>query len=397
MEIRQLRADEFEERMALSQYAFQFQVPPEQMEFHRSRYNPDQVWGAFDDQGEMLSSLFIIPFETWIQGRKLAMGGLAGVATWPEARRLGCVNRLLTHSLETMRTNGQTISMLHPFEFYFYHKYGWEFTVERKQYTIETSRLPSRKETPGQVKRMPKPDIELLNHVYTAYASRYDGMLVRTSSWWEDKVLKKQGAFAVYYSEEGTPEGYVHYGVEDRKLTVHDWVSTTEVSRVALWTFIGNHDSMIKEVTLLAPIDDPLPFFLPNPRIKQEIIPYFMSRIVDAEAFTRLYAWNSGAQEESIVLSLSDAHAPWNNGTYRLVWNEVGEGRLERLEGAESEQAVSGGSAITCNIQALTAMLVGNRKPSLLYETGRINGPKRDVELLERRITGRTPFLMDFF
>ncbi len=54
------------------------------------------------------------------------MGGVAGVATYPEYRRSGYVKELLQHSLQTMKKDGYTVSMLHPFAVAFYRKYGWE-------------------------------------------------------------------------------------------------------------------------------------------------------------------------------------------------------------------------------------------------------------------------------
>jgi predicted acetyltransferase len=402
MEIRQLRSDEFEARIALSEFAFQFKLPPERIETERLNFRPEQHWGAFDEKRAMLSALIIIPFEAWIQGKKLAMGGIAGVATWPEARRQGCVSKLLVHSLNTMRSSGQTISMLHPFAFPFYHKYGWELTIERKKYTIESRQLPPRTETPGQVKRMTKPDIELLDRIYSTYASRYSGTIVRTADWWQRKILSDPGIVAVYTNEAGEPEGYVFYEVANRTLKIHDWVSTNETARLALWTYISNHDSMIDQLTITVPVDDSLPFLLPDPRVKQELIPYFMSRIVDAEAFLGLYTWAPGEREETVMLYLTDSHAPWNNGVYRLVWSMEGTARPERIAElgivGTMDQTLSGsGGGISCNIQALTAMLVGNRKPSWLYETGRISGTKESIEMLERRIPNRTTYLMDFF
>ncbi|TFE24732.1 GNAT family N-acetyltransferase [Cohnella luojiensis] len=394
MEIRQLREDDFEERTALSQFAFQYRLTPEQKESKRLTFRPEQDWGAFDENGRLLSALLLLPLETWIQGKSFAMGGIAGVATWPEARRQGCVNQLLVRALETMKNNGQTVSMLHPFSFSFYRRYGYEMTVERKKYTIETRQLPPRTQTPGQVKRMAKPDIEVLNGIYSAYASRYSGTLVREKDWWENRILTKGGQVAVYYNEHDVAEGYVFYQVEGNMLTIQDWASTSETSRVGLWTFVGNHDSMVAEVTTITAIDDPLPFLLADPRIKQEVIPYFMSRIVDAEAFVKQYPWMPGEREEAVVLTLSDAHAPWNNGAFRLMLSASGEGRLERLEGIAAES--SGG--LKCDIQTLTAMLIGNRKPSLLREVGRISGGStEDAAQLERRIPERTTHLMDFF
>ncbi|BBI31139.1 acetyltransferase [Cohnella abietis] len=394
MEIRQLRVDEFESRVALSQFAFQYQVAPEQMEARRLAFRPEHDWGAFDEQGALMSALLLNPLEIWVQGKQFQMGGVAGVATWPEARRQGCVSKLLVHALETMRNNGQTVSMLHPFAFSFYRKYGYEMTLEYKQYKFEPHQLPSRTETPGQIKRMTEPNIELLNSIYTAYASRFNGPLVRTPEWWKDRVLTKTGRFAVYYSADNVPEGYVFYHVADKKLVINEWVSTNEVSRVALWTYISNHDSMVTEVIISVPIDDPLPFLLSDPRIKQEIVPYFMSRIVDAQGFVAQYPWAEGLQEEEVLLSLTDAHAPWNNGSYRLVWTAEGAGQLEALEDGVSTAEKD---VISCDIQSLTAMLLGNRRPSFLLEVGRISGSVENVARLERHIPTKTTFLMDFF
>ena len=60
------------------------------------------------------------------------MGGIAGVATWPENRRQGHVSTLLKHALQEMKSKGQTLSFLHPFSIPFYRKFGWELYAEYK-------------------------------------------------------------------------------------------------------------------------------------------------------------------------------------------------------------------------------------------------------------------------
>ncbi len=393
LEIRQLTEQDYYERMALSQFAFQMRWTDDQLKQRKQTYLPEQDWGVFDGANKLMSALTLLPLEVWVQGKKMAMGGVAGVATWPEARRQGCVGRLLSHALETMRNEGQSLSMLHPFSFSFYRKYGYELTIERKKYAIPTRLLPSRKETPGEVRRMAKPDVAVLDAIYSTYASRYNGMLARSADWWTERALHKEGAAVVYFNEEGSPEGYVFYDCLDGKMTVHEIVALDETARTALWTFIANHDSMIGETTLFAPIDDGFPYLLDDPRIGQELIPYFMSRIVDAEAFAKQYAWEQGTGEESVLLRLEDRHAPWNDGTFRLSWSKEGEGTLERVDGA----ADSGADAISCDIQALTAMLLGGRKPTWLASVGRVSGSAEGLKRLERRIPERTAYLMDFF
>ena len=398
MEIRQLTMDDYEGRAALSQFAFQMTWTEEQTAARKDKFKPEQDWGAFDEKGALMSALLLLPLEAWVQGRKLAMGGVAGVATWPEARRQGCVSRLLSHALGTMREQGQSLSKLHPFSFPFYRKFGYELTIERKKYTLDAKHLPPRGEVPGRVVRMSRPDIGVLDAIYSAYAARYSGNLVRTPEWWESRILTQEGSIlAVYYNESDIPEGYFYYKAKERTLTVHEMAATTETARRALWSYAANHDSMVDEMTLLVPMDDELPFLLSDPRFKQEIVPYFMSRIVDAEAFAKLYAWEKGTNTESVLLRLEDRHAPWNDGTFRLSWSEEGEGTLERLDAGSGRDSEYDNEAIVCDIQTLTAMLLGGRKPTWLASVGRLAGPAESLRLLESRIPDRTPFLMDFF
>lgn len=398
MLIRQLKQEEFDERIALSEFAFQYKLPEDRREEERRYFRPERVWGVFDDRGRLLSALTLLPLEIYIEGRVMRMGGLAGVASWPEARRGGNVTKLLVRALEEMREQGQTISMLHPFQFAFYRKYGWEFTIERKRYEIDMALLVKRKETAGRIERVPA-EAGNLEAIYNRFASRYNGTLVRSEEWWRRRIFSKKGTAAVWRNTNGIPEGYIYYVVENRLLTVYDWACVGEESRAGLWSFIANHDSMADRIELVAPTDDSLSFLMPNPRFKQEIVPYFMSRIVDLEALASLYPFRPGDREDQLVLEVRDEYAPWNDGRFRLVFGEDGAGRVaEANRKGGSATALSGGEPdVSCDIQTLTAMLLGNRRPEWLREVGLLAGSAEAVSLLERRIPVRPSFLADFF
>lgn len=388
MDIRHLTLEDFDERIALSEFAFQFKLPPDRRETELRYFRPEEHLGAFDEQGKLLSALILLPFRVWVNGISMEMGGIAGVATWPEARRHGCVSRLLHASLAKMREQGQTVSMLHPFAFPFYRKFGWEMTCERKKYELEPRHFPAKRNTPGSVERI-APNTAAVAGLYDKAASRYTGMLDRSEEWWTRKRWITPGLLALYRNESGEPEGYLHYQVENRVMTVLEWVSVTEGARSGLWEFVGNHDSMIDRLLMTVPMDDPLPFLVADPRFKQETHPYFMSRIVDAEAFVSQYRFASGP-EETLLIRLQDAHAPWNDGTFRLAIGTDGKATLSR---EEEEFAAS----VTLDIQALTALLLGGRRPGLLAEAGRLGGDWELVGLLERRVPRYETFLMDFF
>ncbi|HZG76641.1 MAG TPA: GNAT family N-acetyltransferase, partial [Paenibacillus sp.] len=151
--IRNLEPHELDESLTLSEFAFQYRVPPEEREARLASMKPRQQWGAFVD-GTLAAKYTLLDFETWIHGVKFAMGGLAGVATWPDYRRQGLVAKLLAHSLETMRARGQTVSFLHPFSFPFYRKFGWEYYTDLKKVEIPMAKLPPAPPETARVRRV---------------------------------------------------------------------------------------------------------------------------------------------------------------------------------------------------------------------------------------------------
>lgn len=397
--IRRLKSEEMTESLRLSQFAFQYSLTPEQVEERLKHFKAEHVWGYFIN-GRLAAKMAVYPMRTWLNGKRVEMGGVASVATWPEYRRQGMVGKLLRRGLEAMRENGQLVSFLHPFSFSFYRKFGWELYIEYKTYTLETSRLPAFADPGGHMETTS--DIALLNRIYEAYAVGYNGMLMRDEAWWRRNLFEsKPGIAAVYYNGEGVPAGYVYYQVRNFEMTVHDMAFLDEQARKGLWRFLANHDSMMKSVVMKAPVDDPLPFMLDDPKIKQEIVPYFMARIVDVQALLLQYPFVPGAKRQ-LLLEINDAHAAWNDGVFAVQIDEAGKASVERLEkgNLSSEAALAGGGEtkrIACGIGTLSAMLMGYMRPARLHALGRLNGSAEDVAIWEASLPVRTTFLADYF
>lgn len=392
MDIRKLTTDDYEDSIALSQYAFQYVLTEEKKEKRRSQFNAQDTWGVYEG-GQLGAKLHILPFETYIHEKAFAMGGIAGVATWPEYRRKGWVASLLHHALKEMNRNKQSISFLHPFSFGFYRKYGWEAYIEYKKYRVPVTHLPAKKETPGTIRRG-EPELELLDTIYQAYASRFNGTLVRDRNWWEYSVLTEgTSQKAVYYDAAKQPQGYVLYEVKDRKFTIDEMVCLNEEAKQGLWTFIANHDSMIEEVTLQAPASDDLAFRLDNPRIQQEIVPYFMARIVSVEQFVSQYPFADLDSPIRLMLQVQDEHAPWNEGVWELNIALNGTASIWK----SSAETNADGQDVKVSIQTLTTMLLGYKRPSELLAMGRIEGNTESVAALDRAIPNRETYLLDFF
>ena len=99
-----------------------------------------EIYGIMEGK-DLAAKLHLIPFHIYIGKEKFKMGGVAGVATYPEYRRSGYVKELLQHSLQTMKKDGYTVSMLHPFAVSFYRKYGWELCANLLKCHISKSDL----------------------------------------------------------------------------------------------------------------------------------------------------------------------------------------------------------------------------------------------------------------
>ncbi|MEK4286316.1 GNAT family N-acetyltransferase [Paenibacillus sp. FSL P4-0502] len=390
MDIRQLHSEEFDLSMDLSEYAFQYKLPSEKRANAKERFKAERVWGAFEE-GTLEAKLTLLPFQVYIQGRLVPMGGLAGVATWPENRRQGHVAKLLAHTLQTMNEAGQTLSFLHPFLIPFYRKFGWEVYCEYKKYSIPVAKFPKKVEVEGKVRRGVK-DIGVLDNLYNRFAVRYNGTLKRDLDWWENSVLDDEGQTAVFYSQLGEPEGYVLYKIENRELVIDEFVFLNEQARQGLWTFLANHDSMVTGASLkLVPSDDMLPFLLPDPRIEQENYPYFMARIVNAKVFVESYSFKRHSSQKKQVIYIEDKYAPWNDGLWEWTVSEEGAAAFLRIEGERDAAGLS------CDIGTLTILMFGYKRPAELARYGLVTGSPTALEWLEEIIPQAETALFDHF
>ncbi|QGQ99979.1 GNAT family N-acetyltransferase [Paenibacillus psychroresistens] len=392
--IRAIGLDKVEESLRLSQFAFQYELSEAELAERIASFKPGLSWGYYIED-QLAAKLIILKLQTWINGRSFDMGGIASVATWPEFRRHGMVKKLLIHALQTMKEAGQTVSFLHPFEFPFYRKYGWETYIEHKKYEIPKDLIIKQFTSLGQMKQTN--DWKLLDPIYQAYAQQFNGTLIRDEAWWTKNRGNKSAAFAIYYDESNVAKGYIQYKVKNKEMNVDELVFLDESARRGLWKFIADHDSMMEKVIVKAPIDDQLAFLLTNPRIKQEIVPYFMARIVDLVAFIEKLPMTTGLEKQKLELQITDSFAPWNNGTFAVKWNTSGKAKVKQVEASLTKETKGSPSILACDIGTLSAMLLGYQRPTLLKTIGRLQATNEAVEILEQLIPRNTTYLMDFF
>ncbi|MBM6616847.1 GNAT family N-acetyltransferase [Bacillus suaedaesalsae] len=381
-EIKKITLDEFDKSLELSQYAFQYSLSEESKQKRRESFHLHDVWGEFE--GDTLTSkLHLYPLSVFIGKAEVKMGGVAGVATWPEYRRGGSVARLIDHALKTMKEKGQVLSFLHPFDIEYYRRFGWELCFSHKKYTIEKSDLQFMPGVPGTIKRLSvQKDLEIINTIYEQFAQNYNGMLKRDRNWWENHVYSEGYQFAVFFNEDLRPTGYLFYKVSDKLLDVQEFFYLNGESRRGLWNFICQHDSMVEKVKIIVPENEQLHYLLKNPKVKIDVEPYFMARIVDVVGFLQQYTFNK--VDERLLLHVKDDKADWNNQSLVIENGEVVVGNAEE-------------EGITLTIKELTAIILQAQTAQFLYEADMIKGTVKKVQLLDQMIPKRSASIIDFF
>ena len=183
--------------------------------------------------------------EVNIQGEICKMGGVTGVATYPEYTGRGLIHTLIGKSLEYMRSQQQIVSYLCPYSIPLYRKHGWEIVSDKMTFTIKDTQLPKRHPVDGQIERV---DIECedLHRVYKYFALQQHGALIRGKLEWEEywRWDSDDVMAAVYYSADGKPLGYVIYYIENEVFSVKEMVYLNQEAKDGIWNYISAHFSM---------------------------------------------------------------------------------------------------------------------------------------------------------
>ncbi|WP_078546581.1 GNAT family N-acetyltransferase [Litchfieldia alkalitelluris] len=388
MEVIKLAEQYYKEAIKLSEYAFQYKVSEEKITERIETLNKYHQLFGIVEQEELIAKLHLIPFEIYIGQIKFKMGGIAGVATYPEHRRNGNVKEMLIHSLKVMKAQGQTISMLHPFSIPFYRKYGWEVLSNRIKITMTKNDLYMLGETKGYVKRyVQENQFNDLQNTYEEFATRFSGMLVRHNEWWKKNVIDDLKG-AIYYDVLNSPKGYLLYSIKNSKMEIEEFIALDGEAKKGLWNFICQHDSMINELVITTYDNDPFFFSINNPMIKTELSPYFMVRIVDVISFLQQYQfdWPMMGIEQSVILKVTDNFANWNEGFFKVSNEKV----IHEINANKED-------VINLSINALSAMLLGYKRPKELFELGIIQCKEKEMIKLESLIPKNKPFFNDFF
>ena len=400
LEIRQLEPDDdLEAEIDLARRAFG-PAPQRGQAFWlaeaRETTADGRYFAAFDGPQPVGMALYH-DMRQWWHGRAVPMAGVGGVKVAPEQRGRGTGRALMTELLRVISDRGYPLSVLYPATAPLYRSLGWELAGGLYRGVIRARSIASllppddpaqplrdlpslRRAEPGDAEEV----VAVLGAVHQAARhcgpATFDAATVRR--WW----LTDENLFC-YLADDG----FLAYGwneADHHELSVRVALAGSPETTRALWSIVGSHAPLAKQVRTVMSLDDPLAWLTREPDLGLASRWQWMLRVVDAPAAIagRGFPAAAGVAAE---LQIEDTQLPGNAGRWMLEVSE-GKGALTRRHPA--------GSATPVRLGARGfAALYGGVPMATLRRAGLAAGGDTGAdEALDAAFAGKA-FLLDSF
>lgn len=397
--MRELDENDLDQYNALLQYAFQVTS----MELLQSGWEEDEikhakrpilekafVLGWF--YRERLASMIVVySMQVNIQDEIMDMGGITGVATYPEYTGRGLIHSLMRRVIDYMHRKKFNISFLCPYSIPFYRGMGWEIASDKLGFTIKDTQLPKTHPVGGMVERVDL-DSEDYHNVHEYFTLQTHGAMIRDELAWEEywRWDNDDMVAAVYYDSKHEPLGYVVYYIANEIFHIKEMVYLNIEANYGLWNYISAHFSMITQVQGDNYSGETMAYIFDDSEITETIEPYIMARIVDVREFLDEYPFPNMPDDFKVLFRVTDPMAKWNNGDFLVSWRD-GKASCARVEDAKAVNLVE------LTINTLTTMLMGYKRPTYLYNHEKIQTEYYMLTWLERLIPAGKPYFSDYF
>lgn len=364
---------------------------PEEMAKHYPRPGITS-WGAFDASGRLVATTIDREQQQWFGGRAVPTSGIGGVTVFPEDRRQGVAEQLLTHVLSAARERGAVINTLFRAVSGVYRRLGWE-DAGTSTWTPYPSVALGRIRPPQdvQVRAATEADVPAVLATYQAFARSGNGYMERSGPLYETdpvKVLESCDGITLAEGPDGI-EGYASWrrgpghgpgGV----LHVDDLIASTGRATAALLSNLGSWGDAVPTIELRTPADDPVSWQLPTDGVRKSTHTW-MLRIIDAAGAIAARGWST-AVAGTVDVELVDEQCPWNAGRHRLSF-----------DGGAGALSPGGDGAVQLTARGFALWFAGGTSIADLRRAGLVSGDVASDALLDAAALGPRPALLDFF
>ncbi len=406
--LRQLVADDVEEFNELLRYAFQV-TEKDLLTFgwnnaaiKQSKYpvlKNAYVLGWFN-KDKLVSQIALYPMQINIYNSIFEMGGITGVATYPEYSGIGLMADLMKEILATMRKNKQSISCLYPYSIPYYRSRGWEIVSDKMTFSMKDHQTPKVPKVDGIIQRVDCDNKDLIA-LHDEFAKQTHGCLIRNKLAWDEywRWDVDDEVIAIYYDSNDKPTGYIVYLLENDVFKIKELVYLNEEAHYGIWGYINAHQSMFDKVKGANYSNHNLAFLLEDGHIKETTQPYIMARIVDVMQFLSQYPFDSINMNVMLCFIVSDPLLEWNNKQFIVQFSpNVKQVKvIEREINSSLEDLGDSIYTLHINIQTLTTMLMGYKRPLYLRQINRLDANDTTIDILEEIIPEGKAYFSDYF
>jgi hypothetical protein len=317
-----------EEFATLGTGAYAFGPSPQKPEPERQQarlnYSANTLGLATFEDGEPQTSCTILKMTENLRGAVLPMGGIGGVASFPQARRKGYVREMLTRGFELMHERGDAVSTLYPFRDSFYERLGYAEMQKNRFTTIKPEDL-------GPLLKMDLPGTVTQQGMHTgfddwwAFMTSIQPLRHGFSIQERERAIESRDTndrWVVLVREDGVTTGAMTFKITGygETLLADTFHATTVAARYQLLSWIARHvDQVAKAVIELAPDEYPELWFrdlvAQTSTEHNHAWPAPMGRVISVAGLAGMAAGDAPA----ISLRVTDEQCPWNTGTWTFA------------------------------------------------------------------------------
>jgi predicted acetyltransferase len=339
---------------------------------------PDRIHAAFDD-GAVVGSGGVFPFEAGVPGGLVRAAGVTLVGVLPTHRRRGILRGLMRAQIDDVHERGEPMAYLWASEDALYGRFGYGIASFSGNVEVPRERSAFYRdfEPKGTVRFLePEEAVEPFLEIQRRAAARHPGMFVRTREWWESRRLadpewaREGGGEQVraLLELDGRPAAYALYrlhfsaerGIPNGFTNVIEAVGDSPEATRGIWRFLLDIDWMARVRAALLPRDHELFLLLREPRrLMFDQRDGLWVRLVDLEAALNARTYKPG---EPVVAEVADEFCPWNEGVWELS--------------PEGASRATGDPELRLDVSALGSAYLGGFTFGELARAGRIEALK---------------------
>ena len=327
-------------------------------------YKEYTCWGA-KQENKLLSSLQTLPYTIRMNGKDVSMAGIGGVITLPEARGNGYVSQIMNKVLPDLYDSGVMFSVLYPFSYEYYRKFGYEMCFIRNNVTIDIS-LFSSYNYPKTIKEYkPEGSITPFETIYKTFCENRNFAIVRDENAWK-KLLKrdpyKKFEFTyLYHNNKNEATAYILYKCDydhsnGNSIEIEELCWKEPAGLLGIFGFLGKLSSEYARVKWNVPSNlDVFTMFPDAYDVTWNRKSHGMCRIVNVlEALKTLSAPEGTGK---VIIDVNDSSLNINTGKYCVEWFDN-----KLIVDVEKEKSDTEPS-ISTSIHTLTQLVTGYLTP----------------------------------